>query len=434
MAEGGSSDQEDNPFSFQKFVKKKKKDTDGDSLEEDGEEVDVFDLPDISTPARKNVPDLSLEDEVDLQLRKKGTKKNNDENPFSFKKFLKGSGGGSHSKGYSQRSRNGLAAPDFASDLPDFVQDHYSSENGQERLSFRDPLELPDFALDTSVETQTRQNSSHSPGRGADSFEVNGNRTRDFGSVDVHVNAANGQPPDINVCNRVSHESVSDEESSDVDEGPQLASSLPDFLSDGAIGNTDGGSNPTRTGYSGITVQVSSGRNVAAFEVNGDLELELRRVREDNHRLRDQLSQQANRLREAEQRIETIQKREADDTAALEKMVHQVEANLVTTTQRAVQAETTVTRLKQEVKSLQGQLKTTKGDNPAQSADQTLTSIQERTKYASEQLSAAAKTAEQSLKQLLTGVDSMKLLAEVLATIDKVTEEAPSGGAEGGQS
>lgn len=63
MAEGGSSDQEDNPFSFQKFVKKKKKDTDEDSSEEEGGDVDVFDLPDISTPARKKVSELSLEEE-----------------------------------------------------------------------------------------------------------------------------------------------------------------------------------------------------------------------------------------------------------------------------------------------------------------------------------------------------------------------------------
>lgn len=54
---------------------------------------------------------------------------------------------------------------------------------------------------------------------------------------------------------------------------PQLASSLPDFLSDGAFSNSGDISR-----HPPITVQVNPGREVAALEINGDLELELRRV------------------------------------------------------------------------------------------------------------------------------------------------------------
>lgn len=58
-----------------------------------------------------------------------------------------------------------------------------------------------------------------------------------------------------------------------------------------------------------------------------------------------------------------------------------------------------VTKLKQEVKTLQSQVKVLTAENEAlQSGDKGLSDIRERTKYASQQLAAAAVTAETNLR------------------------------------
>lgn len=64
-----------------------------------------------------------------------------------------------------------------------------------------------------------------------------------------------------------------------------------------------------------------------------------------------------------------------------------------------MQAETLVTKLKQDVKALQGQVKALAAENEALlSGDRGLSDIRERTKYASEQLATAAAAAEHNLK------------------------------------
>ena len=60
MAEGGEENN-DNPFSFKRFVKKKDNLSDEDS---DGEtnrsETDIFDLPDLSAPHKKEKQRLEI--------------------------------------------------------------------------------------------------------------------------------------------------------------------------------------------------------------------------------------------------------------------------------------------------------------------------------------------------------------------------------------
>ena len=66
---------------------------------------------------------------------------------------------------------------------------------------------------------------------------------------------------------------------------------------------------------------------------------------------------------------------------------------------RAVQAETLVTKLKLDVKTLQGQVAALTAENEALvSGDRGLSDIRDRTKYASEQLASAAVTAEKNLR------------------------------------
>ena len=179
----------------------------------------------------------------------KPKKKSSDGNPFSFKKFL------AHS-GSKTRWQTGLA-----SDLPDFVQDHYTGDLTRDLRNTRD-LELPDFTL-----TGTSRNET-SDVHNSDSSDIHP-ASRDRSSAAL---------PDVRGWNEPNNPSLDSDNifSHNVEVNgvvPQLASSLPDFLSDGAFSNSgDINRHPP------ITVQVNPGREVAALEINGDLELELRRV------------------------------------------------------------------------------------------------------------------------------------------------------------
>lgn len=352
--------------------------------------------PVLPSPSQPEPPTLPLVE--DHQPKPK--KKSSDGNPFSFKKFL------AHS-GSKSRWQGGLTG-----DLPDFVQDHYPSGDLTRDLRTTRDLELPDFTLTVNSRSETND---------SDNFEIHP-ASRDRSSSAL---------PEIRGWNEPAnclHDSI-DNFSQNVDVNgvaPQLASCLPDFLSDGAFSNSgDINRHPP------ITVQVNAGREVTALEINGDLELELRRLRDENREIRRQLAEaqhlattQANRVNQVLKEMESTQKREKDETEALEKMVQQVEANLETTTQRAINAETLVSKLKQEVKSLQKQLQVTQSENEVlRSGDAGMVHLRQQTLSASEQLSAAASSAEQSLRQLLGGVDTLRILSAVLASTDKIAED-----------
>lgn len=87
--------------------------------------------------------------------------------------------------------------------------------------------------------------------------------------------------------------------------------------------------------------------------------------------------------------------------AHLQRKIHKLSSLFDVTffQRRAVQAETQVAKLKQDIKTLQSQVKALAAENEAlRSGDHGLSDIRERTKYASEQLKASAFTAESNLK------------------------------------
>ncbi|XP_076112947.1 uncharacterized protein LOC143080795 [Mytilus galloprovincialis] len=393
MAEGGDEN-EDNPFSFKKFVVPKE--AEQNKSEEDitpthnGQVLDI--LPDIGDSSNKNrrkdrstlvISDDEKTVNTSSSNQRPKKKKNGDANPFSFKKFLSGSSSsaGARPKTYNNTQNIGNSsprvAPDFASDLPDFVQNHFSDHSHD--------LNLPDFAISSQPSNNTGLNSHNNEDSGENIYSAEN---------DNHVNSE----PVTMVSGGTTR--------------------LPDFLSDGILKKDCDHSN-------------HGDNRISTLEVNGDYELELRRLREENSMLRTQLEEarreavtESQRCHKMKKDMEDLQKKEAEENTALENMVQQIEANLTITTKRAVQAETTVSKLQSDVKGLQKLVTSLRSENDLlRSGDHGLAEIRERTKYSSEQLASAANTAEQSLKQLLQGVDQMKILAQVLSSIDKISEE-----------
>lgn len=164
------------------------------------------------------------------------------------------------------------------------------------------------------------------------------------------------------------------------------------------------------------TNSITKSEHIQLHAENTQLRQELREEREKVRR-------QMTRLREALDEVAVTRNREMDETAALENMVQQVEANLITTTRRAVNAETSAKRLEEEVTSLQRRVQTLQYENDALHAGCSPTDhIKEQVKTASKQLSTAADQAEQTLQQLLSGVQAIKLVSTSLASIGKMSE------------
>ncbi|WAR13343.1 ENTR1-like protein [Mya arenaria] len=158
-----------------------------------------------------------------------------------------------------------------------------------------------------------------------------------------------------------------------------------------------------------------------------DLQDENRALRQQVEELKRRNHQCDNRVGDLERQLERQKAKEAEENAVMERAMEQVEENLSQTTKRAVQAETMVTKLKQDVKGLQAEMGKLRGENRMLlSGDKYLGDIKERTGYVAEQLSSATNTAETSLKQLLSGLDQLKMLSLVLTSIDKITEDTSS--------
>ncbi|XP_036835376.1 endosome-associated-trafficking regulator 1 isoform X2 [Oncorhynchus mykiss] len=91
---------------------------------------------------------------------------------------------------------------------------------------------------------------------------------------------------------------------------------------------------------------------------------------------------------------------------------------------RAVKAENIVSKLKQELHQLQGQVEGCRYENERLRARETaaLNTMKHNTQVASEYLNKAALNAETSIKQLLTGAETLCLVSQLLQSIDNISE------------
>ncbi|XP_072014274.1 uncharacterized protein [Amphiura filiformis] len=164
-----------------------------------------------------------------------------------------------------------------------------------------------------------------------------------------------------------------------------------------------------------------------------ELIAEVKKLRNSNAKLRRELidakkavEKDARKIDGMEAELRRLRHREAEDAKTLETMVQHVEANLKRTTERAVTAENTITKLKAEIKSLKSELNTTQGHKKKPEDKKEYKEMKEKAHATSLKLATAAKEAETNIKQLMQGVDVLKLMAETLACIDRVTEEKGS--------
>ncbi|XP_022108778.1 serologically defined colon cancer antigen 3 homolog isoform X3 [Acanthaster planci] len=166
-----------------------------------------------------------------------------------------------------------------------------------------------------------------------------------------------------------------------------------------------------------------------------DLMAEVTRLRSNNRQLKQELvdakravEKDAKKIEGMEAEMRRLRDREVEDAKTLETMVHHVEANLKRTTERAVTAENTITKLKTEIKSLKSEIAALTTKNKKLEEGTELEELKEKSHAASIKLATAAKEADASIKQMANGVEALKLLAETLACIDRISEVPKSFG------
>ncbi|KAI8504598.1 Serologically defined colon cancer antigen 3 [Branchiostoma belcheri] len=415
MAEGSSGEgdpsEEENPFSFRKFVGKpgskgqeqKSAKAEKTTDQEKDDLLDIFAGPAEVKPREQLKVQLEEEDAPPAKGKAKSKK---DKNPFSFKEFLRESA----TKGAKSKSSPQRKSPPEQHLLPPVSPPKSSTfqQHTGDELPPVTSTELPDFVQDYFLtDTKTSIPETHLPSFFSDP-EVPG--------VLDGAGPQDGQPlENVLGAGRASVEvpTVDPEGSveSSAQEGPI---NLPDFLSDGAMCNGE------------LEEQGQESTGAAAgvdHTVFVQMEKDNRTLRRQLVEARRQVQSQTERISELQQQMAAQSKAEAEETAALERMVQQVETNLEVATKRAVTAEETIAKLKKEIKSLQAQVSSLSQENNAlRAGDSPLTGVREKAKSASEQLSTAAKNADQSIRQLLTGVETLKLVSDLLADIDKITE------------
>ncbi|XP_043576565.1 endosome-associated-trafficking regulator 1 [Chiloscyllium plagiosum] len=157
---------------------------------------------------------------------------------------------------------------------------------------------------------------------------------------------------------------------------------------------------------------------------NEKLQEENARLRKQNEEVEQLVKAHVKRTKRLQEELERRKINEEKETRALESMVQHVEENLQQMTKRAVKAENTVTKLKQELVLLQAELQQWKSENEKLRSEDSLAlnSVKSNARLASDYLTKAAQEAESSVKQLLSGTETLRLVSNLLKSIDRISE------------
>ncbi|KAM6243507.1 endosome-associated-trafficking regulator 1 isoform 2-T2 [Porphyrio hochstetteri] len=154
-------------------------------------------------------------------------------------------------------------------------------------------------------------------------------------------------------------------------------------------------------------------------------------LKEENASLRSKINKlqifsetQADKMRKLKKKLEENKLKEEKEAQDLEAMVQHVEQNLQLMTKRAVKAENSAVKLKQENALLQVQLQNCKAENEALRLGQSasLAAVKQNADVALQNLRTVITNSRASIKQLVSGAESLQLVADLLKSIDRISE------------
>nr|XP_027797626.1 endosome-associated-trafficking regulator 1 isoform X3 [Marmota flaviventris] len=189
-----------------------------------------------------------------------------------------------------------------------------------------------------------------------------------------------------------------------------------------------------------ISLASPAGSPSAEFTTHGEslgdrhlrtLQISYEALKDENSKLRRKLNEvqsfsetQTEMVRTLERKLEAKMIKEESDYHDLESVVQQVEQNLELMTKRAVKAENHVIKLKQEINLLQAQVSNFKRENEALRSGQgaSLTVVKQNADVALQNLRVVMNSAHASIKQLVSGAETLNFVAEILKSIDRISE------------
>ncbi|XP_062063235.1 endosome-associated-trafficking regulator 1 isoform X2 [Lepus europaeus] len=204
----------------------------------------------------------------------------------------------------------------------------------------------------------------------------------------------------------------------------------PESLPAWALSDTDSRVSPASPPGSPSTDFAAHGESLGDRHLR-TLQISYEALKEENSKLRRKLSEvqsfsetQTEMVRTLERKLEAKMVKEESDFHDLESVVQQVEQNLELMTKRAVKAENNVVKLKQEVGLLQAQVSNFKRENEALRSGQgaSLAVVKQNTDVALQNLRVVMNSAHASIKQLISGAETLNLVAEILKSIDRISE------------
>ncbi|KAF7643325.1 hypothetical protein LDENG_00241460 [Lucifuga dentata] len=160
----------------------------------------------------------------------------------------------------------------------------------------------------------------------------------------------------------------------------------------------------------------------------------MQQLKQENTFLRRNVSELQKKLEVSERRVaqlseELVQRRHQEEKEAqdLESMVQSVEQNLQLMTKRALKAESSVSKLKVEVKQLQTQVDTYRLENERlkEAESEVVMTMRHNAQVASEYLNKTASHAHSSIQQLLGEAETLHLVSQLLRSIDKMSTLNP---------
>lgn len=140
--------------------------------------------------------------------------------------------------------------------------------------------------------------------------------------------------------------------------------------------------------------------------------------------MKSSLKSQARTVQRLGRQLKAIQVKEERKTQELQSFVQQMEWSLQLMTQRALEAESNVEKLKQENFILQGELESSKAENKNLRAGQAtdLGAVKRNIDFALQNLYKLIMGANWSIKQLTSGTQSLCFIAEVLKSTGNISE------------
>ncbi|XP_070496534.1 uncharacterized protein DDB_G0283357 isoform X2 [Chironomus tepperi] len=325
-----------------------------------------------------------------------------------------------------RRSQNNVNNSSNSSILPDFVQDHllmesYYNDSPSANMS---PLSCEDFSLGNCDSMNHQNGSKNTQNMSSDSYDLpynnrsTNNRRRtnptiplDLPSTERSRGLQVGLPPLMDLSG--SNVNVQREETYGPHNEPEITreqaaidkmQTLPDFLSDGPIH--------------------SSGRlaDIATISVDEDNQSLIIRLQQENERLRTDLEEGRRIIIDLEQQISHAKNLETQYNVTLAESMEQVEENLFASNQRAVEAESLANKYKQQVKQLTMEIQHIRRENETLREGGAVGGVSVNSnlnnRHVARDLRLAASTAENNLRQLLTGVENLRLIAKSLENME----------------